>query len=243
MGAITTHDRLAQPFRCLAPQASIATRNLSSWSLYALLVLWIVSGFGLDLSALLVGGAILGVVVASASQASLGNLCSGLVLMLGRPYQVGAGIRLRSSLVGAAEYEGTVRDVHPLYTTLRSANGELLHLPNSAVATSALVVGRPPLQIKIEAELPGRISLHELQERIHQELGDKHAVVSLLPHKLGAAEEEPSLTCEVEVRSLRTVEPSAVAQALTCALSGSFKKQVALTVIPTGRSGHPELAE
>lgn len=198
MGFIVIHDGLALLFRDLDRQASVVLRNLSSWGLYGLLALWIVSEFGINLSGLLVGGAILGVVLASAAQASLGKFFSGLVLMVVRPYQVGATIRLRSSIAGTTEYEGTVQDMHALYTTLRTANSELLHLPNSAVAASALVVGRAPLQMEMEATIPAHTPLGELRQRIERELGDRHATVSLLPLKLEASDRGPSLTCQVE---------------------------------------------
>src|SRR2546423_4586809 len=127
------------------PQA-ILWRNLSAWVLYALLALWLAPNFNVNLSGLLVGGAIIGVVVATAAQASLGNFFAGLVLMMAQPYRVGTAVRLRSSLVGGAEYEGTVIDQGALYTTLRGADGEILKLPNTAIVSAALEIGSPPLQ-------------------------------------------------------------------------------------------------
>src|SRR5439155_16348612 len=114
------------------PQA-ILWRNLSAWVLYALLALWLAPNFNVNLSGLLVGGAIIGVVVATAAQASLGNFFAGLILMFGRPFRVGGSIRVRGSIAGGAVFEGTVIDMGALYTTLKTAGGETLKLPNSGV--------------------------------------------------------------------------------------------------------------
>lgn len=217
LGTIAVHDGLGLVLRGLDQQAGVVLRNLGSWTLYGLLALWSASELGVNLSGLLVGGAILGVIVASASQASLGNFFSGLVLMMARPYRVGATIRLRSSVVGTVEYEGTVQDMHALYTTLRTAKGEVLHMPNSTIATSALVVGRSPLQAELDAEIPARTSLTSLRQAIQDELGERLAVVSVLPVKLTSAD-DPKLMCHVEVRSARAVDPAGLAEAMARAL-------------------------
>ncbi|MBO0690188.1 MAG: mechanosensitive ion channel [Candidatus Dormibacteraeota bacterium] len=217
LGTIAVHDGLGLVLRGLDQQAGVVLRNLGSWSLYGLLALWSMSELGVNLSGLLVGGAILGVIVASASQASLGNFFSGLVLMMARPYRVGATIRLRSSVVGTVEYEGTVQDMHALYTTLRTAKGEVLHMPNSTIATSALVVGRSPLQAELDADVPARTSLTALRQAVQDELGERLAVVSVTPVKL-VSSDEPTMTCRVEVRSARTVDPAAVAEAIARAV-------------------------
>jgi len=193
------------------PQAVI-WRNVSTWALYALLALLLASMFGLNLSGLLLGGAIVGVVVGTASQASLGNFFAGLVLMVAQPYRVGAPIRLRSAQVGGNEYEGTVIDQGALYTTLRGSGGEILKLPNSAVVTSALVLGAPPLQAGVDLELPAQTQVQPLLERLRAHLGNG-AVVSLEPRGFKTGEED-RLLCRLEVRSSASVPPGAIAEAL-----------------------------
>src|SRR5581483_6115094 len=132
LGVAAIRSLLAAAFSEVRGQAILVWRNLTAWTLYALLALEVAAGFGINLSGLLVGGAIVGVVLASVSQASLGNFFAGLVLMLARPFCVGDTVRLRTSLVGGVEFEGTVVDSRALYTTLLTADGELLRIPNSA---------------------------------------------------------------------------------------------------------------
>ncbi len=204
-------------FRSLDSQAAVLWRNLVSWTLYLLLALLVASGVGFNLSNLLVGGATLGVVVAAAAQAPLGNFFAGLVLMVARPYRIGTTLRLRSSAVGAAEYEGTVIDSGALYTTLRTATGEVLRLPNSAVVSSAMVIGRPPLQARMDLEVPPGTPLAHIRQSLQRQLGVRTGAVTITPNRLQAGK-PGTLVCAVEVRSVETVESGALAEALHQAL-------------------------
>ena len=169
LGTTVVRDLISAVFSRTDRQAAVMWRNLTSWTLYALLALLIASAVGVNLSGFLVGGAILGVIVATASQSSLGNFFAGLVLMFARPYQVGASIRVRGTIAGGVEFEGTVADMGALYTTLRTATGETLKLPNSGVVTSALVMGEAPLQAEVEVEI-SKFSLSDEMDAIRGRL-------------------------------------------------------------------------
>jgi hypothetical protein len=224
-GMVAIRDLVGLVVRRFHGPQAVIWRNLSAWVLYALLALWLATNYGLDLSGLLLGGAVVGVVVGTASQTSLGNFFAGLVLMLARPFNVGTAVRLRSALVGGVEYEGTVIDQGALYTTLRGSNGEILKLPNSAVVTSALVLGAPPLQAGVDLELPARTNVDMLLDGLRSRLGSG-AVVSLEPHGFKAGEED-RLLCRLEVRSAATLPPGAVAEALVEALGIATRAHVA----------------
>jgi small-conductance mechanosensitive channel len=202
----------------LDQQAAVIVRNLSTWTLYLLLGLWLVSSAGVDLSGLLVGGAILGVVVATASQASLGNFFAGLLLMMGRPYRVGTALRLQGGALGAVEYEGTIMDMGALYTTLSTATGDVLKLPNSAVVTSALLLGEAPLQAEIDLELPPGTPLRPVEEAVRRRLGPAAGAVAIRPVLLDAGP-DGKLTCRVQVRSATPIDPSLLAEVLAQAVA------------------------
>jgi small-conductance mechanosensitive channel len=101
LGAMVVRDVVSAVFSRTERQAVVMWRNLTSWTLYGLIGLLIASALGVNLSGFLVGGAILGVIVATASQASLGNFFAGLVLMFARPYRVGESMRLRGPIGGS----------------------------------------------------------------------------------------------------------------------------------------------
>ncbi|MFZ0215232.1 MAG: mechanosensitive ion channel domain-containing protein [Candidatus Dormiibacterota bacterium] len=221
IGTIAIREWLSLIFRSVDRQAAVVLRNFGTWALYAILALSIAAELGVNLSGLLVGGAILGVVVATAAQTSLGNFFAGLVLMLARPFEIGATVRLRSSIAGTIEFEGTVADTNALYTTLRTARGELLRLPNGLVVNSALVVGRPPVQGSLQVEVPTTTTLATLRRGIHERLGDRAAQVTVVPTQLRAAAGEmaSTLLCQVEVRSRRPLDESTFAAAIVGALA------------------------
>jgi small-conductance mechanosensitive channel len=211
-------------FRNLDRQAAVMWRNLTSWTLYAVVALVVAQVVGYQPTNFLVGGAILGVIVAAAAQSSLSNFFAGLVLMLSRPYRIGTSMRLRSAVVGGGvEYEGTVVDMNALYTTLRTGNGQVLRLPNNALVTSAMIIGPPPVQARMDLEVPQGTPLARLRQTVEERLGVQPGAVVVTPMKLTAAlPDAPGiLFCQVEVRSARHFDPSALADALSSALESA----------------------
>jgi small-conductance mechanosensitive channel len=218
VGSVAIRDGVGLLTHGLEPQAAVTVRNLGTWTLYAVLAVAMASALGFNLSGLLVGGAILGVIVAAASQASLGNFFAGLVLMLGRPYRVGTALRLRGPNLAGAEYEGTVVDMGALYTTLTTVNGETLKLPNSAVVTSALVLGDAPLAAEIDLAVPPGTPLRRLETSLRERLGPNAGAVTIRPRLLEAGP-DGKLACQVQVRSATAIEPAMLAEALALAIA------------------------
>lgn len=216
-GAIAARSGVAAITIGLEPQAGVLWRNLTSWTLYVLLGLWLASALGLDISGLLVGGAILGVVVATASQASLGNFFAGLLLMLGRPYRVGSAVRLRGPDLGGEACAGTVTDIGALYTTLVTGGGEVLKVPNRAVVTSTLTVGEAPVQAEVDLELPPDRSLRPIEDTLRARLGPAASAITVAPQRL-SVREDGMLVCRVQVRSPSPLEPALLAEALSLAV-------------------------
>jgi small-conductance mechanosensitive channel len=211
-GAQAIREGVAAITRSLEREAGVVLRNLSTWVLSILLVLWIASTVGVNLSGLLLGGAVVGVVVATASQASLGNFFAGVVLMVARPYRVGSPLRLRGPALGNVEYEGTVVDLGALYTTLVTASGETLRLPNSIVMTSAVVTGEPPLQAEVELELPRGTPLRLIHQALQQRLGEQRQV-TITPGRVIVGQ-EGRLLCRVQIRSALPVDRTWLADTL-----------------------------
>jgi small-conductance mechanosensitive channel len=106
---------------------------------YVILVLAILDLLGVDLSGLLLGGAITGVVVGIAAQQTLGNVFAGMVLLAVRPFVVGERIILRSGPLGG-EYEGQVVDMGLFYVDLETERGPV-KLPNAGVLAGAIGPG------------------------------------------------------------------------------------------------------
>jgi small-conductance mechanosensitive channel len=96
----------------------------------------------IDLSHLLVGGAVTGVVLGVAAQQVLSNFFAGLVLQFTRPFVPGDYVRIRSGALGGP-HEGTVTSMGLMYTMLQSTDGPM-SIPNSGILASAVGPGRRP---------------------------------------------------------------------------------------------------
>jgi small-conductance mechanosensitive channel len=92
---------------------------------------------------LLVGGAVVGVLLGIAAQQSLANLFAGLVLLFARPFRVGDRVRFRAGALSGT-IEGVVVDISLTYVRLGTEDGPAL-VPNSqALAASVLLVPDEP---------------------------------------------------------------------------------------------------
>jgi small-conductance mechanosensitive channel len=91
---------------------------------------------GLELSQLLVGGAITGIILGLAAQPVLGNLFAGLVLLFARPYVPGQRVRVMSGAINGP-HVGVIVSAGLLYTVLDTADGPL-NIPNSSLLASAV---------------------------------------------------------------------------------------------------------
>jgi small-conductance mechanosensitive channel len=96
--------------------------------------------FGIDVSQLVLGGAITTVFLSIAAQQALGNVFAGLVLVFARPFQVGDAIRLRAGALGGT-LDGIVTDIGITYVRF-DTDGSVMSIPNSQVLNS--VVGPIP---------------------------------------------------------------------------------------------------
>ncbi|MFG2057644.1 mechanosensitive ion channel domain-containing protein [Micromonospora sp. NPDC048930] len=96
----------------------------------------------LELSQLLVGGAITGIILGLAAQPVLGNLFAGLVLLFARPYVPGQRVRVMSGAINGP-HVGVIVSAGLLYTVLDTADGPL-NIPNSSLLASA--VGPAPTE-------------------------------------------------------------------------------------------------
>lgn len=86
---------------------------------------------GVRLSGLLVAGGIAGLAIGFASQSIIGNLISGVFLMIERPIKVGNAIRIE-------DLSGIVEDIRIISTTLRTFDGLYMRVPNQKVFTASI---------------------------------------------------------------------------------------------------------
>jgi small-conductance mechanosensitive channel len=137
--------------------------------LHGIVIMLAITGAGFDLSGLLVGGALTGVIVGIAAQASLGNVFAGLALLFARPYSAGMYVTVRTTEFGGVEYSGQVRDVGLFYTTLHS-DGKEIRIPNSTMVAAVVVLRPQQLDVYIPVTLPSSADLPACLELLRRDV-------------------------------------------------------------------------
>ena len=99
------------------------------WAVLVIAILLIFSQLNIDLSGLLIAGGIVGIVIGIASQSVVGNLISGVFLIIERPVAIGDEVRI-------GDVEGYIEDIRILSTIMRTHQGIYLRVPNEKVFNS-----------------------------------------------------------------------------------------------------------
>lgn len=100
--------------------------SMSSKIIYCVGLLFALAQIGLDLTPVLAGMGVAGIVIGFALQDTLSNFASGMMLLIYRPFDVG-------DWVFAGGVEGKVSKVSLVNTTIRTFSNEVLIIPNSKI--------------------------------------------------------------------------------------------------------------
>jgi small-conductance mechanosensitive channel len=153
-GSVATYGLAGKSRELLQPTAGTAHAAIVRYAIllvgaFTTLVITLVL-FGVDVSQLVLGGAITTVFLSIAAQQALGNVFAGLVLVFARPFKVGDAIRLQAGALGAT-IDGVVTDIGITYVRVNT-EGTVTSIPNSQVLNA--VVGPIPPE-EPEEEPPG----------------------------------------------------------------------------------------
>lgn len=139
-GVLAVRSAARQVAQLSRPRAGVAAASavqlVCSILGYILVLLGVLQLLNINLGALLVGGAVTGVILGIAAQQTLDSFVAGLVLLFARPYVPGQRITVHSGAMGGP-FVGTVTAAGLLYTTLMTANGAV-QLPNSGLLSAAV---------------------------------------------------------------------------------------------------------
>lgn len=101
------------------------------YTIIIIAVLSILPTIGVKLSGLLVAGGIAGLAIGFASQSIIGNLISGIFLMIERPIKIGNSVNIDG-------ITGIVEDIRIISTTIRTYEGLYVRVPNQKVFTAGI---------------------------------------------------------------------------------------------------------
>lgn len=87
-------------------------------------------------TAILATAGVASIVLGLAAQSTLGNIISGVSLLIYRPVRLGDKIKVYAS---AGDETGVVESITLGYTTLRMPNNEIIIIPNSVLASTVIV--------------------------------------------------------------------------------------------------------
>ncbi len=96
-----------------------------------IVTIWVLSALGIKFSGLLVAGGIFGIIIGFASQSIVGNLVSGIFLMIERPMKIGNAVNIDGII-------GIVEDISIISTRLRTWDGLDIRIPNEKVFTTSI---------------------------------------------------------------------------------------------------------
>ncbi len=216
LAVLATRALVAAAFGRTAGTPAATWRTAATWCAYVLLGLVIVAQLRLDLSGLLVGSAVIGVVLGVGAQTSLGNLFAGAVLLVARPFSVGAWVHLRTYLFGGfsgSDFSGTIVHIGSFHTVM-SVGGRAVHIPNSAILMAALTTGPIPVQVDLDVALRADAPLADIESRLALGLGlQPPASVALRPQRVSLSG-DPEVSCRLQVAALRPVDVRQVVRLL-----------------------------
>ena len=105
--------------------------KLFTYAIIVISIILVLPLIGVEPSGLMVAGGIVALAIGFASQSIIGNLVSGLFLIMERPVKIG-------DIVEIAGITGFVEDIRIISTTLRTFDGLYVRMPNETVFTSRI---------------------------------------------------------------------------------------------------------
>lgn len=172
-------------------------------------------------TALLAGASVASVVIGLAAQSTLGNLIAGVSITLYRPFRLGDTLLVTAP---TGTEVGTVELISLGYTTLRTADGRLVVLPNSLAASQVTINFREarttaPVVVAIRiGRQADADAARTLALRIGREVGGEGAAPGCFVTRIEAG----TAVLELRVRPSQGADRDALRSQLLTALARAF---------------------
>jgi small-conductance mechanosensitive channel len=138
--------------------------------IYSIAVFFVLQTLGVPITGLVAPATVLGVGLGFGAQRIVGDILAGFFIITERQYGFGDVVAI--AVTGAAEAAtGTVEDVTLRITRLRSSNGEVVTVPNGAIA-KVVNLSRDWARAVIDVPAPTSVDVNRVQE-ILREVGDE----------------------------------------------------------------------
>ena len=158
-------------------------RFLLSFTAYFILVLFIFTTLGIDISNILLGATFIGVIFGIAAQSFLSNLLAGFIILFGKPFKIGDRITIVTWQYGllmstyqheAAKpgYTGVIKDINMLFTTILEDSGFTMRAPNN-VLMQALITNYDNIKrrlVRVRFELDKETDFENFKKELYDYL-------------------------------------------------------------------------
>ncbi|QLY33049.1 mechanosensitive ion channel family protein [Nocardia huaxiensis] len=132
---------------------------------YFLVGLEVLKRLGFELGGLIAPAAVLGAALGFGAQRIVQDLLAGFFLITERQYGYGDVVRI--AVTGSAnDAEGTVEDVTLRITTLRSADGEVITVPNGQIV-KVINLSKDWARAAIDVPVPATADINKVNEILH----------------------------------------------------------------------------
>ncbi|MBP3709885.1 MAG: mechanosensitive ion channel family protein [Treponema sp.] len=115
----------------MSPQRYMLVTKIFNYAFYIIVVMYVLSMFGVKLSAVWGAAGIAGIALGFAAQTSVSNLISGVFVL-------GEGIMKVGDFITVGNETGTVDSVDLLSVKIHTPNNQLVRVPNSSIINSNL---------------------------------------------------------------------------------------------------------
>ncbi|EJN93204.1 mechanosensitive ion channel family protein [Streptococcus ratti] len=159
--------------------------NLMDYSLYFLLIYWMLAIIGLPVSSLLAGAGIAGVAIGLGAQGFLSDLVNGFFILLERQFDVGDSVKL-NAVTGTIA--GTVVSVGIRTTQIRDFDGTLHFIPNRSI-TIVSNLSRGDMRAQIDIPIYADTNLETVTaviNKVNEENVPNYPEIVGIPNLLGA---------------------------------------------------------
>lgn len=143
--------------------------------IYIIATFIVLSLLKVDLTGLIAGLGIGGVIITLAAQDTAKNLFGGLVIFMDKPFSVGDWVQMDN-------YEGTIEDITFRTTRIRTFENSLLNVPNSIISNAAVInwskmeSRRYKANIKLDLATPVE-KLQKLKTRVEEMLYNRENIL------------------------------------------------------------------
>ena len=100
--------------------------------IYTIAIFLVITELGYDLTGLIAGLGVGGVMITLAAQDTAKSLIGGFAVFIDKPYKIGDYIKV-------GQYEGTVEEIKLRSTNIRTLENSVLHIPNSEMSISSII--------------------------------------------------------------------------------------------------------